>query len=136
MQNITTLDSRGGVHSYTFNDIISLQNLFRAWDEFKVGKIKRQDVADFAVNLEEHIFELNRKLSMGDYKHDSYHSFYINDPKLRNINKPTVIDRILHHAIHRVLEPVFAKSFIFDSYSSRIGKGMHNAHLRFKKFAW
>lgn len=126
----------GGAYKNIFHKIISLQNLFRAWDEFKRGKIKKQDVAGFAVNLEEEIFQLHKNLLAEIYKHGSYHSFYINDPKRRNINKPTVLDRILHHAIHRILESIFEKSFIFDSYSSREGKGMHRAHERFNKFAW
>ncbi len=42
----------------------------------------------------------------------------------------------MHHAIFRTLEPIFDKSFIFDSYSSRKEKGTHKAIERFKEFAW
>lgn len=57
------------------------------------------------------------------------------DPKRRSIHKACVRDRVLHHAVHRVLEPEFNKAFIYDSYSSRKGKGVHAARERFQKFA-
>ncbi|PIZ00550.1 hypothetical protein COY62_02000, partial [bacterium (Candidatus Howlettbacteria) CG_4_10_14_0_8_um_filter_40_9] len=66
----------------------------------------------------------------------NYTTFYITDPKLRTINKAQVCDRVLHHGIFRVLEPIFEKKFIFDSYSSRKEKGTHKAISRFRYFAW
>ena len=57
------------------------------------------------------------------------------DPKLRHIHKATVKDRILHHAIFRILYPIFDKSFIFDSYSCRNEKGTHKAVNRLNDFA-
>ena len=66
----------------------------------------------------------------------NYKSFYISDPKLRHIHKAEVVDRVLHHAIVKIIEPIFEKSFIFDSYSNRKNKGTHRAIKRFKNFAW
>ena len=68
------------------------------------------------------------------YKHSDYYSFYVKDPKLRHIHKACVKDRVLHHAIFRILYPIFDKTFIFDSYSCRIGKGTHRAVNRFEEF--
>jgi RNA-directed DNA polymerase len=119
-----------------FHEIVSISNLFSAWDEFKRGKTKKQDVAAFAENLEEHVFGLARELSKGVYRHSPYSSFFIADPKRRNIHKAIVKDRLVHHAIFRVLEPMFDKTFIYDSYSSRRKKGIHKAHERFRSFAW
>lgn len=110
--------------------------MFRTWNEFKSGKIKKQDIAEFSVNLESQIFKLRDDLLSGTYTHSSYKSFYICDPKRRHINKAIPIDRLLHHAIFRVLYPSFDRKFIFDSYSSREEKGIHKAHGRFRKFAW
>ena len=127
----------GGIKGHKFfSEICSLANLFHAWKEFKQGKLKKQDISRLAVSIEDHIFDLHQTLITRIYRHGTYYSFYICDPKRRHIHKPTVIDRVLHHAIFRVLEPVFDKTFIFDSYSSRKGKGTHKACLRFKELAW
>jgi len=123
-------------HNNFYEEIISLKNLFTAWSEFKINKNKREDVASFALNAEEHIFNLAENLLRGEYYHGKYDFFKLNDPKPRNIHKASVRDRVLHHAIVRILSPVFGNTFIFDSYSSRKEKGTHKAVERFKKFAW
>lgn len=69
------------------------------------------------------------------YRHGGYHFFKINDPKPRDIHKATVRDRLVHHAICRILYPIFDQKFIYDSYSCRIGKGTHRAMGRFRDFA-
>ena len=113
------------VYYELFNKIISLENLFSAWDEFKKDKRKKRDVLEFEWNLEDNIFKLHRELKLKAYKHSPYSSFYINDPKQRHIYKATVKDRVLHHAIFSILNPVFEATFIPTSYSCRIGKGTH-----------
>lgn len=133
------MEFRGGgsLHRYgLFDKIISLPNLFSAWGEFKRGKLKKQDVASFSIDVEEYVFGLHRDLIHSEYNHHPYSSFFVCDPKRRKIHKAKVRDRLFHHAIFRVLEHLFDRSFIFDSYSSRTGKGIHKAHERFKKFAW
>ncbi len=69
-----------------------------------------------------------------NYNHGPCQAFKISDPKVRDIHKASVRDRLLHHGIHRKLCQFFDKKFIFDSYSCRLGKGTHNAVLRFKYF--
>ncbi|MEX2014027.1 MAG: reverse transcriptase/maturase family protein [Parcubacteria group bacterium] len=71
-----------------------------------------------------------------DGLHGGYHAFNISDPKPRNIHKASVRDRLLHHAIYRVLYSFFDKKFISDSYSCRLNKGTHKAMERFKIFAY
>ena len=105
--------------------IISPSSLFRAWDIFKSDKKNKLDVMDFELELEKNIFDLYRDLKNGTYKHGSYKGFWIHDPKLRRIHKATVRDRVLHHAIFRVLNPIFEPTFIPNSFSCRIGKGTH-----------
>jgi len=103
----------------------SVSNLLEAWNEFKGGKRKKHDVADFEMHLEDRIFKLHRELTNKTYIHDPYFDFYICDPKRRHIHKATVRDRVLHQAIFRILYPIFDRHFIFDSYSSRNDKGTH-----------
>lgn len=82
----------------------------------------------------DNILSLHNDLSSGVYHHGGYEEFRINDPKPRIIHKATVRDRLLHHAIYRVLYPFFDDTFIADSYSCRIDKGTHRAIKRFKTF--
>jgi RNA-directed DNA polymerase len=108
-----------------FGEIISLENLFTAWQTFKQDKRNKPDVAEFERKLEQNLFQLHRDLRNKTYRHGSYHSFYIHDPKQRHIHKAEVRDRVLHHAIFSVLNPVFEETFIPTSFSCRVGFGTH-----------
>lgn len=119
----------------TFEEIISMENLLSAWKEFQRGKRKRKDVQQFQLYLMGNILSLHYDLTNKSYTHGGYTAFNISDPKPRNIHKASVRDRLLHHAIHRVLYPYFDNKFIVDSYSCRLGKGTHKATNRFRYFA-
>jgi retron-type reverse transcriptase len=116
----------------TFNEVISLENLCEAWQEFIRGKRNKKDVQKFSLSLIDELVSLHEDLASGRYRHGPYHEFRINDPKPRLIHKASVRDRLLHHAIHRKLYPHFAKKFIADSFSCQKGKGMHRALDRFR----
>ena len=98
------------IHKY--QDIISVENLLDAWREFLRGKTSKTDVQIFQRNLMQNIISLHRDLKNKTYTHGSYQSFKIKDPKLRDIHKAAVRDRLLHHAIYRVLYPFFDKKFM------------------------
>lgn len=117
-----------------YRSIHAIENLFLAWREFRRGKRAKPDVQEFEFNLEDNLFELNEQLIAKTYQHDQYEAFFVTDPKLRHIHKATVRDRVLHQALFRVLYPVFDPSFIFDSYSCRLGKGTHRAVDRLEAF--
>lgn len=118
-----------------YNNIISAENLLLAWQEFICGKRNKKDVQEFQLKLMDNIFDLHNDLKNKSYKHGNYKAFKINDPKPRYIHKAEVRDRLLHHAIYRVLYPYFDKKFIHDSYSCRLRKGTHKAINRFKHFS-
>lgn len=105
-----------------------------AWKEFIKGKRKRKDVQEFSLNLMDNIIALHEDLANYTYKHGAYQAFNINDPKPRSIHKANVRDRLLHHAVYRVLYPFFDRTFIADSFSCRLGKGTHKALNRFRSF--
>jgi RNA-directed DNA polymerase len=117
-----------------YKDIISVENLLKAWREFERGKKNKKDVSDFSLKLSKNIFDLHNDLASKRYKHGTYESFKINDPKPRDIHKAKVRDRLLHHAIYRILYPYIDKKFIYDSYSCRNFKGTHRAMIRLSKF--
>jgi retron-type reverse transcriptase len=118
-----------------YDTITSLENLYASWREFQNGKRYKSDVAHFARNLDVHIYNLHQELQAKSYAHSAYEAFKINDPKPRDIHKALVRDRLLHHAIYRVLYPFFDTKFIYDSYSCRKEKGTHRAMERFRIFA-
>lgn len=121
--------------THTYDNIISVRNLLEAWSEFKIGKTKRKDVQEFEMSLMRNIITLHKDLTSKTYFHSVYIPFNISDPKPRNIHKASVRDRLLHHAIHRMTYLFFDRVFINDSYSCRIGKGIHKALNRFRKFS-
>lgn len=110
-----------------YKNLITLENLFSAWYGFKKGKQNKMDVMIFERNLEDNIFELYRELSTKTYKHQGYQTFHIHDPKFRIINKAGVRDRVVHHLIFKYLEPIFQPTFIKQSYSCQVGKGIHQS---------
>lgn len=118
-----------------FEDIISFKNLCAAWQEFIIGKKTKKDVAEFSFNLSGNLYALHKDLENKTYEHGAYHAFAISDPKPRSIHKATVRDRVLHHAIYRVLYPYFDHKFVCDVYSCRDEKGIHRAVRRFEGFA-
>ncbi|KKQ14335.1 MAG: Retron-type reverse transcriptase [Candidatus Moranbacteria bacterium GW2011_GWF2_36_839] len=84
--------------------------------------------------MEDNLFELHNQLRNKTYRHSNYSTFNICDPKMRKINKAIVVDRVLHHAVFRILYTIFDSNFIFDSYSCRTEKGTHRAVKRLEKF--
>lgn len=118
-----------------FSEIISVDNLLSAWKEFQIRKTGKPDVQEFEIKLMDNILSLHRSLMQKRYKHGEYKAFIIHDPKQRLIHKAPVRDRLLHHAVFRILYPFFDRTFIADSFSSRKDKGTHRALKRLRKFA-
>lgn len=106
-----------------------------AWQEFVVGKRQKPNVQLFGRSLIDNIMDLHTELRSGTYQHYGYYHFTITDPKLRQIHKATVRDRVLNHAVYRILYPFFDRTFIYDSFSCRKNKGTHAALKRFKSMA-
>ncbi len=122
--------------AHTYEHIISLDNLLEAWREFVRGKRKRKDVQEFELRLMDNVLALYKDLREKTYSHSDYEAFSISDPKPRSIHKASVRDRLLHHAIYRLLYPFFDKTFVGSSYSCRKGKGNHKAYEHFRRLAY
>ncbi|MBI2590338.1 MAG: group II intron reverse transcriptase domain-containing protein [Candidatus Blackburnbacteria bacterium] len=123
------------VSSHTYAEAISFQNLLQAWQEFRIGKTKRRDVITFEKKLRESLGNLHKDLRLKKYKHAPYSSFFIYDPKVRHISKACVRDRVVHHALFKVLTPIFEPTFILDSYSCRVGFGTHKGFQKLVAYA-
>lgn len=121
-------------HGNIFPEICSAGNLLFAFRRARKGKSKRQYVTEFESNLEAELAALKSELETGAYQPRPMNRFVVRDPKTRVIHAPAFRDRVVHQAIFNVLEPIFERSFIHDSYASRKGKGTHAALFRFDAF--
>ncbi len=115
--------------------MISFENLHRAAYRTLRGKRSRAEAAGFFGNLEENLLLLQAELEGGEYRPGGYRTFWISDPKARMISAASFRDRVVHHALVQVIEPVFERRFIHHSYACRKGKGNHRALERFVRWA-
>lgn len=122
-------------HKNLFEKIISFQNLLKAARLAQRGKRFKTDTARFNFHLERELWQLQAELAEKRYEPGGYYHFTIHEPKERLISAAPYRDRVVHHAIHNILEPIFDPTFIYDSYATRKGKGTHAAIDRFQKFA-
>ena len=99
-----------------------------------MGKRNRTGVSRFNFQADSNLLTLKKQLLSTEYKPGKHRLFYVYDPKFRLISAPPFVDRIVHHAICQVIEPVFDKSFIEDSYACRKNKGAHKAIKRLQMF--
>ena len=117
-----------------YSKIYNMKNLFLAFKKARKGKTKRSYVIKFEENLRENLLGLQRELINHTYSPKPLKTFILRDPKTRKISKSDFRDRIVHHAIVNILEPIFDLTLIHDSCANRKGKGNIFAIKRFKIF--
>jgi len=117
-----------------YDKIISFGNLFLAWRNARKGKTKKDYVIEFEKDLIKNLLDLYEELKNQTYKPKPLINFILRDPKTRKISKSDFRDRIVHHALVRIIEPIFDKGFIYDSCANRKNKGSLLSLNRFEKF--
>ncbi len=129
-------------HGSLWDTITAWDNIYAGYCEARNGKRYRQDVLEFGSRLEEYLVEIQNHLVWKTWSPARWNEFYVYDPKKRLIQAPRFKDRVVHHALVRVIEPLFERKFIYDSYACRKGKGTHKAvdrlqaYLRKAKRLW
>ena len=114
-----------------FNKICSIENLRLADANARKGKKRSRGIKLFDMDREGNLRRLREQLLAGDYHTSEYHNFKVYDPKERVISRlPYYPDRIVHHAIVQVLEPIFTKMYTADTYACIRGRGGHLARKR------
>jgi len=108
-----------------FDEVCAWSNLLDASHRATRGRRGSPAVARFDYDLERELLDLRSSLREGSYRPGRHHSFFVHDPKQRLISAAPVRDRVVHHALCNVLEPVLERSFVDDSFANRIGKGTH-----------
>jgi retron-type reverse transcriptase len=102
-----------------WQQIISFDNLLKAYQKAQRGKSQKSSVAEFTLNLETELFSLQQQLSDGSYQPGGYRLFTIYEHKPRTIAAAPFRDRVVHHALMNIIEPPLDKKFIYDSYACR-----------------
>jgi RNA-directed DNA polymerase len=118
-----------------YRELCSWENLLLAYRLASRGKRGHACVAAFEYRLEDNLVRLQQELGARTYRPGRYNSFTIHEPKRRLISAAPFRDRVVHHALCNVIEPVFERGFIADSYANRIGKGTHRALDRCQELA-
>lgn len=118
-----------------FDQVVAWENLLLACRKAARGKRRHHAAAAFEHQLADHLLDLQRDLACGSYRPGGYVHFTIHDPKTRLISAAPFRDRVVHHALCQIIEPLFERRFIADSYANRVGKGTHRAVDRLQQFA-
>lgn len=117
-----------------FEKICSFKNLHNAFLKARKCKKYRDYVLKFSFNLENNLLKLREELLTQTYLHGNYREFIVYDAKKRHIKAAPFRDRVVHHALCNIIDPIFNKSFVYDSYACRKDKGTHKALKRLRKY--
>ena len=107
--------------------LLTWTNLYTAAGKAATGKRSRPDVAAYLLDLEPEIVRLRHGLMTGEYRPGAYRTFQIFEPKARTISAAPFRDRVVHHALTQIIEPIFERRFTSRSFASRTGYGTHRA---------
>lgn len=117
-----------------YEKVCSLANLKLAFKRARKGKSKKNYVIEFEATLDKNLLKLKGGLETFTYRPKSLKTFVIRDPKTRVISASHFRDRVVHHALCNIIEPIFDKIFICDSCANRKKKGTSYAMKRFDFF--
>lgn len=122
-------------HGNLFEQIVDLDNIYLAYRKARKGKGWQDTVKSFERNLDENILSIRDSLINKTFTTSPYKTKTIYEPKQRVVYKlPFNPDRIVQHALMNVIEPIWDRMFIFDSYACRQGKGIHAGSKRTMEF--
>jgi len=110
-----------------YPQIHNFGNLYIAFLAARKAKRDRVAVASFEFDLEHNLIELETELRDQTYQPGGYTNFYVYEPKRRLVSAAPFPDRVLHHALCQVIQPIWEKRFIHTSFACRKGKGTHKA---------
>jgi retron-type reverse transcriptase len=116
-----------------YPDVCAFENVYLAARKAQRSKRYRDDVLAFNHDLEDNLLEIQEALKAKTYAPGPYKTFVIYEPKRRLISAAPYRDRVVHHGLCNVIEPLFDRAFIHSSYANRRGKGTHKALDHFVK---
>lgn len=117
-----------------FDRIAAFEPLLAAAQRAARGKRERRDAAAFFFGLEREVLRLTDALQAGTWRPGSYREIVVHEPKPRHISIAPFADRVVHQAVHAVVQPVLERGYVTDTYASLAGRGQHAAVQRFEHF--
>lgn len=121
-------------HTPKYANVFDFANLLTAYNKCRKGHKYQTTSLRYHTNFEENLINLQNHLIWKSWQPGEAKFFTVTDPKMRQITAPPFKDRVLHHALHQVIEPYFERRFIFDSYACRKDKGVYKAADRLQYF--
>ena len=116
-----------------FDGIASFGPLCAAALRAVAGKRRTAAPAAFLADLEKQVLRLGRELRSGAWRPGRYVEIEVREPKRRLVSAAPFRDRVVHHAVHAVVAPLFERGFIHHSYANRVGRGTHRAVARYER---
>ena len=117
-----------------YPELCLFENLLLAFKKASRATKNKPETLLYFYNLEQNLTTLRERLEKETYRPGKYRTFEISDPKRRTISVSPFEDRVVHHAVVNILEPVYERRFIYDSYATRKDKGTHKAVRRAQTF--
>jgi len=114
--------------------VYEFENLYRSFTQSNGNKRFQPEALNFSFNLEGNLIQIQNELIWKTYQPGIYYEFYVYEPKKRLVSAPPFRDRIVHHALCNIIEPLFERKIIYDSYACRVGKGNHAAADRAQEY--
>lgn len=118
-----------------YDRILERDNLIDAFYRAAKGKRYRAEVREFQSDLPSWLASIPQRLRTGHFHFGRFHQFLIRDPKERIITAPCFEERVVHHAIMNVCEPVLDRWLINDSFACRFGRGREAAVKQAMQFS-
>ncbi len=130
--------SGNGMKTYgdLYPQIYNFDNIHLAYLKARKSKRYKCEVMRFSSHLEENLVDIQNHLIWRTYRPSRYKYFTIYEPKQRLIAALPFRDRVVHHALCNLIEPIFERSMIHDSYACRRGQGVLSGVLRTTRFLW
>lgn len=117
-----------------YDKICDFENLHRAYKQAIKCKRYRREILEFSRDLEANLLGIQRDLVYQTYEHGSYREFIVWESKKRVIKAAPFRDRVIHHALCNIIEPIFDCGFIDQSYACRKDKGTHKAIKKLQSY--
>ncbi len=121
-------------HGNIFSKIYQYETLYNAYNNARKGKRYKKEILIFGYHLEKNILQLQKEIKEKSYRHGKYKKFTVYDSKKREIKVASFKDRVVHRAVHDILEPLFNDSFIHNSYACRKNKGIYRAIIKLEAY--
>lgn len=114
-------------HGNLWDKIIDMENIKLAHKNARKGKTKYKAVQEVDKDLDAHCLKIQKLLKSKTFTTSEYKVFTkVDRGKAREIHKlPYFPDRIVQHAVMQVVEPIWKKTLIADTYQSIKGRGVH-----------